>query len=186
MDRTVILVEGESDKAALEALARRRALDLGANGITILVMNGATNIVRFVVEAADSDVEVAGLYDASERAHVVRALAEAGLTDGREPAALERLGFFMCDPDLEAELIAALGVERVIEVIGQRSDELRRFRKLQQMPEWRGRPPADQLRRWFGSGGSRKVRYASLLVDALDPARAPRPLRAVLEYALER
>jgi hypothetical protein len=32
----------------------------------------------------------------------------------------------------------------------------------------------------MGSGATRKIRYARLLVDTLDPARAPRPLRLVL------
>jgi hypothetical protein len=32
----------------------------------------------------------------------------------------------------------------------------------------------------MGSGGSRKIRYARLLVDALEQDRVPRPLRLVL------
>jgi hypothetical protein len=34
----------------------------------------------------------------------------------------------------------------------------------------------------MGSGGSRKVRYASLLVQAVDDARMPRPLEGVLAH----
>jgi hypothetical protein len=33
----------------------------------------------------------------------------------------------------------------------------------------------------MGSGGSRKIRYARLLVEALNPAQVPRPLRLVLD-----
>jgi hypothetical protein len=40
----------------------------------------------------------------------------------------------------------------------------------------------EQLRRWLGSGGSRKIRYARLLVDALDLDRVPRPLERVLAH----
>jgi hypothetical protein len=40
----------------------------------------------------------------------------------------------------------------------------------------------EQLRRWLGSGGRRKIRYARLLVDALDLARVPRPLDGVLAH----
>jgi len=54
------------------------------------------------------------------------------------------------------------------------------FRTLQKQPEWRGRPKEEQLRRFFGSGGRRKIRYAGLLVEALDLARVPRPLDRVL------
>ena len=34
----------------------------------------------------------------------------------------------------------------------------------------------------MGSGGSRKTRYAQLLVDALEPGRVPRPLDLVLAH----
>jgi hypothetical protein len=34
----------------------------------------------------------------------------------------------------------------------------------------------------MGSGGSRKIRYARLLVDALGPGQAPRPLRLLLDH----
>jgi hypothetical protein len=34
----------------------------------------------------------------------------------------------------------------------------------------------------MGSGGSRKIRYARLLVEALDLARVPRPLDRVLTH----
>ena len=113
----------------------------------------------------------------------MRALAGAGLTDGLDSTALERLGFFACDSDLEAELIRALGASRVINVIETQGSDLRRFRSLQQMPEWRDRSVEDQLRRWFGSGSRRKVRYAPLVVSEMAADEIPRPLRRVLEYA---
>jgi len=184
MDGTVILVEGESDKAALEAAAGVFGFDLSST--SILVMNGATNAVRLLAETVPRGVRVAGLYDVGEEAHIVRALSEAGLTEGLDSTALERLGFFECDHDLEAELIRALGAARVINVIEAQGEDLRRFRSLQQMPEWRGRRVEDQLRRWFGSGSHRKVRYAALLVRAMAAVEVPRPLRQVLEYALGR
>jgi hypothetical protein len=36
----------------------------------------------------------------------------------------------------------------------------------------------------MGSGGSRKIRYARLLVDAVDLARVPRPLDRVLAHVI--
>ena len=179
--RSVILVEGESDRAALVAAAGELGVDLSST--SIVVMNGATNVVKMVADVVGRGLRVAGLYDVGEEAHIVRALSEGGLTEGRDPAALERRGFYACDRDLEEELIRALGAERVVEVIKSQGEDLRRFRSLQQMPEWRERRIEDQLRRWFGSGGSRKVRYPELLVGEMVPAEVPRPLRAVLEYA---
>jgi hypothetical protein len=94
---------------------------------------------------------------------------------------MESRGFYVCDADLEDELIRVLGPPRVEEIV-EREGELGSFRTLQKQPDWRGRSTHDQLRRFMGSGGSRKIRYASLLVDALDLARVPRPLDGVLEH----
>ena len=182
MNEPVILVEGESDKAALEATAALLGLDLAS--ASIRVMNGATNVVRLLVEVVAAGSRVAGMYDVGEQAHFVRALCAAGLTEERKPEALERLGFFACDPDLEAELIRALGADRVLQVIERQGDDIRRFRSLQQMPEWRGRRVEDQLRRWFGSGSRRKLRYAPLLVHAMHGDEIPRPLRRSLQHVL--
>lgn len=184
VDGTVILVEGASDRGALEAAAGVLGFDLSST--SFLVMNGASNVVRVLAETVPRAARVAGLYDIGEEAHIVRALSKAGLTKGRDSSALERLGFFECDADLEAELIRALGAARVINVIETQGDDLRRFRSLQQMPQWRGRRVEDQLRRWFGSGSHRKVRYAALLVRGMAAVEVPRPLRQVLEYALGR
>jgi hypothetical protein len=94
---------------------------------------------------------------------------------------MERLGFYVCDADLEDELIRSLGadaVERVIESQG----ELGRFRTFQKQPAWRGRPTEQQLRRFIGTYSGRKIRTGALLVRALDLARVPRPLDGVLAH----
>jgi len=54
---------------------------------------------------------------------------------------------------------------------------------LQGQPEWRSRPVGAQLRRFLGSGASRKIRYARLLAGAVDLGRLPHPLDAVLTSA---
>jgi hypothetical protein len=94
---------------------------------------------------------------------------------------MESRGFYVCVEDLEDELIRALGVETV-EQIADAEGDLRSFRTLQKQAAWQGRPMQEQLRRWLGSGGSRKIRYARLLVDALDLDRVPRPLERVLAH----
>ncbi len=171
----VILVEGESDAAALRAAAR--VLDVAQPQVT--AMNGITNLRHFLTTI---NGDAAGLYDVGEAHHVAQALG-AGVEGAAGPSLVEARGFFGCDPDLEAELIAALGAGEVLAVIEQQGRDAHRFRQLQQMPHWHGRPVEDQLRRWLGSGGSRKVRYAELLAASLSPDRVPRPLRRVLEYA---
>jgi hypothetical protein len=94
---------------------------------------------------------------------------------------MERLGFYVCEADLEDELIRAVGAEvaeRVVETHG----DIGPFRTLQKQPEWRGRPLHEQLRRFFGSGGRRKIRYARFLVDALELDGVPKPLDGVLRH----
>ncbi|MEW9547764.1 TOPRIM nucleotidyl transferase/hydrolase domain-containing protein [Nonomuraea sp. NPDC050783] len=180
---TVVLVEGISDKSAVEALAERRGRDLAAEGVRLVAMGGATNIGTYLGRfgPSGSDLRLAGLCDAGEEEDFRRALERAGLGSGLGRDDLEALGFFVCVADLEDELIRALGtdaVERVIEAEG----ELGSFRTLQKQPVWRGRRTHDQLRRFMGSGGGRKIRYSALLVAALDLDRVPRPLDLLLSH----
>ena len=171
MARGVVLVEGISDRIAVETLARRRGRDLAAEGVTVVPVGGAHAIGRFL-SGLDGQTRVAVLCDAGEEPTVTRAA---------ERAAVDGLGIFVCDADLEDELIRALGVATVEAILAANGD-LGPFRTLQKQAAWRGRPADQQLRRFMGSGGSRKVRYAELLVAALEPAQVPRPLARVLEH----
>jgi hypothetical protein len=182
--RAVILVEGGSDKAALEALAGRRGQGLDAEDISIAAMGGATNIERFLDRFGPRGlgVRLAGLCDAAEEGHFRRALERAGLGSGLSRAGMEALGFFVCTADLEDELIRALGTEAVERVIEEQG-ELRSFRVFQRQPAQQGRSPQRQLRRFMGTRSGRKSQYARLLVGALEPGRVPRPLDRVLAHA---
>ena len=46
--RTVLLVEGVSDRVAVETLAARRGRDLGAEGVSVVPIGGAKNIGSFL------------------------------------------------------------------------------------------------------------------------------------------
>jgi len=181
--RAVVLVEGVSDRAAIEALAERRGRDLEAEGVAVLAIGGAQAIGRVLAELGPRgrDIRLAGLCDAGEERDFRRALERAGLGADLTRADMERLGFYVCDADLEDELIRAVGVEGV-QAVAAAQNELTAFRTLQKQPAWRGRPEHEQLRRFMGSGGRRKIRYARLLVEALDLARIPRPLDRVLAH----
>ena len=173
-----MLVEGISDREAVETLAERRGRDLDAEGVAVLPIGGAQAIGRFVARYGPQglDVRLAGLVDAGEEGDFRRALERAGLGSD-----LERLGFYVCTPDLEAELIRALGGDEVQRVVEEHGD-LGPFRTLQKQPQWQGRPVEDQLRRFMGSGGRRKIRYARFLVEALDLDDVPRPLDRALAH----
>ena len=60
--------------------------------------------------------------------------------------------------------------------------ELGSFRTMQKQPEKRGQTLEEQLRRFMGTRGGRKIQYAPLLVAALDLANVPRPLDRVLAH----
>ena len=181
--RTVVLVEGASDQVALQTLAARRGRDLAAEGISIVPMGGARSIGRFLERFGPGglDLRLAGLCDAREEADFRRGLEQAGLGADLGRAEMAALGFHVCVADLEDELIRALGAATV-EAVVDAQGELGSFRTLQKQPAWKGRSTEEQLRRFMGSGGSRKIRYARLLVDALDLSQVPRPLDRVLAH----
>jgi len=179
----VVLVEGSSDQRALEALAERRGRDLDAEGIAIVSIGGAQAIGRYLDRFGPQglDITLAGLCDAAEEADFRRGLERAGLGSNLTRADMERLGFYVCVDDLEDELIRSLGAAAVEQVLDAHGD-LESFRTLQKQPAWRGRATEEQLRRFMGSGGSRKIRYGALLVGALDLEQVPRALDRVLAH----
>jgi hypothetical protein len=173
----VVLVEGASDKAAVEALATRRGVP--ADAYRVVAMGGITNIGHFVHRYADHP-RIAGLYDAGEERFVRSALERAGFGTDLTRDRLSALGFEVCVRDLEDELIRAVGADAMVSVIAA-DGRLRPFRTLQRQPFHRDRPVEAQLHRFLGSGGRRKIRYAGLLVEALDPDRVPPPLDRLVD-----
>jgi hypothetical protein len=155
----VVLVEGITDRLALEAVATRLGLSL--HGIEIVPIGGAQAVRRAFAEYEGRPV--AGLCDAGEERWFRRVLGDAT---------------YVCDKDLEDELIRGLGVDRVQEVISAQG-ELDTFRSFQNQVFWRGRPVERQLRRWLQNGG-RYLRYPPLLVEAMERNEVPRPLVDVL------
>jgi hypothetical protein len=168
--RGVVLVEGTSDRRAVETLARRRGRDLEAEGVAVVSMGGYGNLPRLLAEYRD--VRLAGLYDVGEERYFLRAL---GCSEREE---LERLGFYACTRDLEDELTRAVGTEQMERVLAEQG-ELRAFRTYQKQPAHRDRPLEEQL---HGFMWNRKQRYAVLLVEAVDLERVPRPLDRVLAH----
>lgn len=180
--RAVVLVEGISDQRALEALAERRGRDLGAEGVSIVPIGGAQAIGRFLLRFGPEglDVRLAGLCDAGEEVDFRRGLERAGFGSNLTRADLEQLGFYVCVEDLEDELVRSVGAAGVEEVIASEG-ELGAFRTFQKQPAKRELSYEEQLWRFMWN---RKARYATLLVNALDLTRVPRPLDGALSAAL--
>jgi len=133
-------------------------------------MGGYGNLPRALEE--HRGLRLAGLYDVGEERHFLRAL---GCADRDE---LERAGFFACTRDLEDELTRAAGPEGVLRVLEEQG-ELRAFRTYQKQTAHRDRPLEEQL---HGFMWNRKLRYAVLLVEAVELERVPRPLELVLAF----
>ena len=166
----VVLVEGTSDRRAVETLARRRGRDLESEGVAIVPMGGYGSLSRRLRQYRD--VRLAGLYDVGEERNFLRAL---GCKDRGE---LEAVGFYACTRDLEDELTRAVGPVGMERVLAEQG-ELRAFRTYQKQLAHRARPLEEQL---HGFMWNRKQRYAVLLVEALDLERVPRPLDRVLAH----
>lgn len=182
----VVVVEGGSDKAAVEVLAGRRGQALGGAGLHVVAMGGATSISHFLAVLGPRGIgaRLGGLCDAGQEGYLRRALAQGGLGTSKSRAGMEALGFYVCVTDLEDELIRAAGtgtVEQVIQAQGEL--ELRSFRIFQQQPAQRQRSTAEQLHRFLGTRSGRKSKYARLLAAELDPAQIPRPLDRMLAHA---
>jgi hypothetical protein len=159
----VVLVEGITDRIALEAVAAKLGRDLAEDGVEIVPIGGAQAIRRAFAQYEGE--RVAGLCDAPEERWFRRVLGDAT---------------YVCVENLEDELIRALGAARVEEVVNAERD-LETFRNFQNQPAWRGRSTESQLLRWMHNG-DRHHRYPPLLIAALEPDEIPRPLVGVLAH----
>ncbi|MFD5661964.1 TOPRIM nucleotidyl transferase/hydrolase domain-containing protein [Streptomyces hirsutus] len=190
--RAVVLLEGPSDAAAVDALAERRRRDLEGEGVCVLPMGGAMSVGRFarlLGPPPGLGLRLTGLCDVRERDFYARALEEAaaGAAQAQEqapeqaqeqaPGQVQR--FFVCAADLEDELIRALGVARVEELVRAEGD-LRALQTFLRQPAQQGRTAQQQLRRFLGTKKGRKIRYGRVLVEALEPDRVPAPLDGLL------
>ncbi|MGW7265113.1 TOPRIM nucleotidyl transferase/hydrolase domain-containing protein [Streptomyces sp. NPDC054842] len=170
--RTAVLLEGPSDVAAVDALAESRGRNLTAEGVCVLSMGGAMSVGRFarLLGPSGLGLRLTGLCDEREQPYYARALG---------PAGAERAEFFVCVADLEDELIRALGVARVEELIRAEGD-VRALQTFLRQPAQQGRPAPQQLRRFLGTKKGRKIQYGRVLVEALAPHRVPAPLDSLL------
>ena len=139
------------EEAATE-VARTLALAIVEDG------EGATKFITVEVEGGLTEAEC----------------EQVGFAIARSP--LVKTAFFACDPDLEGELVRALGTDRMLALVEERG-QLHAFRVYQKQPDKRGRPLEAQLHGWLHNW---KVRYAAALVDALELERVPPPLDGVL------
>ena len=181
---TVVLVEGESDRRAVMALAGRLGHDLASAGAAVVAMDGVTNLRHHLAEldGRSTPPRLLGLYDVGEAATVARMLASAGRPDATSVADLEAEGFFACSLDLEDELIRAAGPSAIEAVLAARGD-LERFRTFQRQPAQRDRPIEAQLHRFAGTAAGRKTWFAADVLEVLPLDHVPRGMARLLAEA---
>ena len=160
----VVLVEGITDRLALDAVGARLDLDLA--GVEIVPIGGAQAVRR--AAAGYEGEHVVGLCDVGEERFFRRVLGDKT---------------FVCVKDIEDELLRAAGVPRVEELLATQG-ELATFRHFQNQPAWRGRPAEEGLPRWLQSADRRRYRYLPMLVELLEPEEIPAPLTGVLTVAI--
>lgn len=177
--RTVVLLEGVSDVAAVRALMEAQGIDGAA--VQLVSLDGATNWNRVLKELRllRGDVDVLGLVDQNEAHAAVRALTDDGLPV-QDATDLPVYGVFVCEADLEDELIRALGPEgarAALEAAGLGG----KFEAFQSQGDWGERTLADQLHRFCGAASGRKAQAAGVLAGALDADEVPEPLQMLLD-----
>ena len=165
----VVLVEGISDQIAVDAMLARS--DRGLDDLVVAVpIGGAQAVDKALARFSErDDLMVLGLCDYAEANFFAKAFEAHGL-DGN---------YFVCNPDLEAELIAAFEpaeLEAIIEAQG----ELKSLRIMQKQAAWRDRRFGEQAHRWIRARALRSSRYASVLIATADEDRLPKPLRELV------
>ena len=81
MIRTLVLVEGESDVAAVRALAALIGCDLDSHHIEIRPAGGVSNFARVLTDFVRTHpgASFCGMYDVADARHVRRGLADVAI-----------------------------------------------------------------------------------------------------------
>jgi energy-coupling factor transporter ATP-binding protein EcfA2 len=174
---TVIVVEGFSDLLVLRTAAERLGVQLDARSVSVIAMEGETLFKHYLQLLGPQGLQVSlrGLCDADAEGNWIKQLTDAGLAV-TDRAGLNGLGFQVCDPDLEAELLAALSTTEVEQLL-DRDGALAHYTAFRELPQNTGSPAA-QLQSAFVKKD--KIRWAPLLATAIALGEMPAPVTAIL------
>lgn len=175
---TVVLLEGPSDVAALEQVLATQHPPVPETTYRLVDMGGVTNTGAHLQAARDAGDRVVGLVDAGEAWVVVKSLQRLG-TSINEVEELPAHGFFVCDRDLEDELIRALGVPGCLELLHELG-MAHAFEAFSAQLHWAEAPVEDRLRRFCGVASGRKIRLAGAMAGALPAQDLPAPIAALI------
>lgn len=176
--RSVLAVEGPSDRIMVERVAELTGLELDRLGVAVFDLDGA-KLFPFAYEVfgpGGFDLRLTGLVDEDARATWAAAV-------GVDPVDLETAGYVVCEPDLEGVYIDTLGLEAVITML-LASPQMTEASMLQSCKVATLEDiTRDMLREYCKR---RKVQAALAVAAALDPGQAASlaPLVAVLALAV--
>lgn len=175
--RTVVFVEGPSDYLAVREAARRSGVDLDARGVAIVSLQGAGLLAIYLKLLGPNglDLKLLGLCDLDAEADWQTKLTAAGVPVA-DRATMNASGFYVCDTDLEDELVRALGDAEVQAILTQ-ENEAANFAAFASDPARQGLSLSEQL---VAFARKRKVRWSPRLAAGLTAATAPPPISDLL------
>lgn len=175
--RTVMFVEGPSDFLALRVAARTMHVDLDARGVAVVSLQGAGLLGTYLrlLGPEGLDLDITGLCDADAETDWQATLSAAGIPV-TDRAAMNAAGFFVCEADLEQELVGALG-EPTVEAVIVQEGQAARLTRFVDTPERRLLSRAEQLAAFARNN---KTRWAPRLAEELSAATVPAPLQDLL------
>jgi hypothetical protein len=178
-EKTAVLVEGETDVTAVRAYARRFGRDLDADGVRLVPLGGGGGLNARLRELgpAGRGLRLLGLCDADHERRWARWLEAAGMGRNLDRDAMEALGFFVCDPNLELELVRAVGIEQTLALVEEQG-ETTGLRLLSLQPAHRDKTVEELMAPFLWS---RKASYPKLLIERLPPEVEAPPLARLLE-----
>jgi hypothetical protein len=174
---TVILVEGFSDLLAVRVLAAKLGMDLDAAGVSVISLEGGDIFPHYLALLGPQglDVELRGLCDEDKAQRWITHLRRAGLPVSDRQTMIAA-GFQVCDPDLEAELVAPLSAAE-IEAVFDADGALADFQAFAGQQPYSSMTVAEQQVAFIKSD---KMRWAPLVADALTAGGIPQPIRDLL------
>ena len=174
---TVIFVEGFSDFLAVRTLAETLEVDLDAAGVSLLSLEGADLFGHYLALLGPKglNVRMRGLCDFDREAAWIQLLSDTGLAV-TDRADFNAAGFQVAEADLEAELVGALGEERVEATITE-AGAAGMVETFRQQPANGGLAGEDLLLAFIRK---RKIKWAPLLAAALTPSEIPTPITNLL------
>jgi predicted ATP-dependent endonuclease of OLD family len=175
--KALIVVEGFSDLLALRTLTKLRGKDLDASGVSLLSLDGSGTFKHYLQLFGPEGlgVELRGLCDQDAERDWIEKLSAAGIGVA-DRASLEENGFFVCDPDLEAEMLSALEPTEITRVINEDGAEAT-FSSFASHPANSGLTEHEIQVAFFKN---EKVRWAPLFAAAMSPTALPQPIERLL------